>query len=894
MQQPNITLAKAASPATVDTVGQLVTYTFTARNTGNVTLTGVTIRDSKFSTLSCTPGQPATINPGETLSCTASYTTTQADVDGGAILNTATTSGNGPRGQLVTGTDDETITPVAEPAIALAKSPSRTSVTAVGQTITYTLTATNSGNQTLSNVRISDPMAGLSDLACTPAQGASLIPGGRLTCTATYQTTQADLNRGSIGNTASVTATSPQGTAVTNTATATVTATQTPVVTLAKTVNPTTATAAGSTSTYTFVVANRGNVTLANVGVTDPIAGLSAISRTPVAAGGSLDPGESTTCTATRTLTQADVDAGVVNNSTGPNGQALPQQTATATVGVTQTPAIAVTKVADQSVYSQDGQVINYTVTVDNTGNVGLDNVQVDDPMLAGALTCTPAIGSRLEAGARMTCTGAHRVTQGDVDAVSLVNTVSVTGTPPAGAAPTASTDLTIPSSHQPGLTLEKRSGAHTYSRVGETIAFEFVATNTGNVTLIGLALTDALAGVSAPSCPETTLAPGASVTCTASYVVTQADLDAGVLDNAATATATDPDGRAASADGTTSLTALTNPSLSLDKTALTPTVSRAGELTRYQFVVTNDGNVSVSNVQLADSLEGISAFDCAPALGGTLAPGATMTCTAERAARQYGIDNGHIDNTATVTGTDPAGNAVAPASDSARITVEQNPAMTLTKTPLVSTFDAVGDQITYTIVATNIGNVTLGNVFASGPLPGMTNWTCDRSGPISLAPGEAKTCTGTKTATQADLDAGSIMNTARVTSQRPDGSAMPVVTAPAVVLAEVTTGLTLSKTADRTRVAAAGDTITYTFDAHNTGTVTINDVRITDPLAGLSELTCSPQLGGSVAPGAAMHCTATKTVTPAEMEPRRSTTTRRSPRPGPTARPCPRRPPRP
>ena len=71
-------------------VGDEVTYTLTAANVGNVTLTGVTIVDPKLGTLVCTPAQPATLAPGAQMVCTGSYTLTQADLNGGQVVNTAT------------------------------------------------------------------------------------------------------------------------------------------------------------------------------------------------------------------------------------------------------------------------------------------------------------------------------------------------------------------------------------------------------------------------------------------------------------------------------------------------------------------------------------------------------------------------------------------------------------------------------------------------------------------------------------------------------------------------------------------------------------------------------------------------------------------------------------
>jgi hypothetical protein len=66
--------------------------------------------------------------------------------------------------------------------------------------------------------------------------------------------------------------------------------------------------------------------------------------------------------------------------------------------------------------------------------------------------------------------------------------------------------------------------------------------TNLGNVTLSGLSVTEtAFSGTGAtpvPSCPPGTIAPGSTVTCTATYALTRADIDAGALSNTADASA--------------------------------------------------------------------------------------------------------------------------------------------------------------------------------------------------------------------------------------------------------------------------------------------------------------------------------------------------------------------
>jgi uncharacterized repeat protein (TIGR01451 family) len=72
-------------------LGSELTYRITGTNTGPSVLTEVTIVDGLpgISQLTCDPPQPATLEPGESITCRASYVVQQADVRAGRVINTA-------------------------------------------------------------------------------------------------------------------------------------------------------------------------------------------------------------------------------------------------------------------------------------------------------------------------------------------------------------------------------------------------------------------------------------------------------------------------------------------------------------------------------------------------------------------------------------------------------------------------------------------------------------------------------------------------------------------------------------------------------------------------------------------------------------------------------------
>src|SRR5690606_19014418 len=92
--------------------------------------------------------------------------------------------------------------------------------------------------------------------------------------------------------------------------------------------------------------------------------------------------------------------------------------------------------------------------------------------------------------------------------------------------------EVDTPVAQEPGLEITKTvTSAGPYTE-GDTIAYEFVVENTGDVTLTNVSVTDELAGLSAityvwPGAPGVLLV-GESVTATATYTVTAADVNAG------------------------------------------------------------------------------------------------------------------------------------------------------------------------------------------------------------------------------------------------------------------------------------------------------------------------------------------------------------------------------
>lgn len=179
--------------------------------------------------------------------------------------------------------------------------------------------------------------------------------------------------------------------------------------------------------------------------------------------------------------------------------------------------------------------IISYQVDLTNTGSVSLSGPFIVSSNIAIDSNC-PSEPASLSPGSKITCTTSHTITQADLDAGSVVNIVQGSGflgTEPIITNLDSSRVVAIQSPH---LTLVKTALQTTYGSAGEVIFYNFELTNTGNVTLEApFTITDDKAADEVCPGELTSLAPGASLTCTASYTITLEDVGAEEVINFAT-----------------------------------------------------------------------------------------------------------------------------------------------------------------------------------------------------------------------------------------------------------------------------------------------------------------------------------------------------------------------
>lgn len=662
--------------------------------------------------------------------------------------------------------------------------------TQAGEEITYTITLDNIGLLPLTGVNLADSIIPAADVSLTSGDtnADGILDGDEVwVFTGTYAVTQADIDSfgggdGDIDNEVIVSTNELDPLSDS----AEVPISQAPAFAVRKTVDETSINAP-TTLSYTIEVENTGNQTLTGVALVDtlPDASIGSLSgpTADIGIADAIDVGETWTYTGTYVVSQAEIDSGTsLENrvSVTTTETSATAQEATAVTAIELAPQLQVTKVVD-AVDILAPSTLNYTITVENTGNVTLNGVQPVDTLpdgttatLVGPVADTGIAGA-LDVGESWTFTTSYVATQLDIDDnVPLVNTVLVTSdeTLAVEATDTATTQIVS----EPAFTVAKTVDASTLDAPG-ILNYTIQIENTGNVSLTNVQPVDTLPDGST----ATLIGPSNDVGLagqldvgevwefTTSYTVSQGEIDQGLalinqVDVLANETGTVP------VSDTAQTTVTRNPVLALSKTVDATAVSVPGVL-NYEISLTNTGNTSLTEITLDDTMpDGSTGTVAGPlvdtGLSAILDVGETWVFTAEYTVTQADVDAG-LPLTNTV---DVATAEVGTQSDSATTTVSQTPAISITKSSDDIDFTAIDDTLTYTLEIVNSGNLALSNVVVNDPTADAESLSCTVPMPFSLQPGEQINCSVTRTVVLADISTTSIPNQASVTSTDPSG----------------------------------------------------------------------------------------------------------------------------
>ena len=318
---PGLTVVKTSDTEGQVALGQKITYTITVTNNGNVTISGVKLDDS----LTGDNWTLGNIKPGETVTKKTTYTVTEKDIIAGKVENHATATGKEPGGKDITGEGEKTVTTEeSNPQITVTKettsTPKNGKTYALGEKITYKITAKNTGNLTLTDVTVSDKLTGNTGDKAFKIDG-NFKPGEEATFEASYTVKESDLGKTVVNEaTAAGKTTDPKNPepGVTPGTTEDPVDQKNPAMTITKKVTDKKEEyQIGDTVKYEITVKNTGNTTQNNVLVEDRMnAAESAVITKVEGAKGTIDganvtldtlaPGKEATITAEYTVVKED------------------------------------------------------------------------------------------------------------------------------------------------------------------------------------------------------------------------------------------------------------------------------------------------------------------------------------------------------------------------------------------------------------------------------------------------------------------------------------------------------------------------------------------------------------------------------------------------------------
>ena len=181
------------------------------------------------------------------------------------------------------------------------------------------------------------------------------------------------------------------------------------------------------------------------------------------------------------------------------------------------------------------GQVIQYSYNVKNIGTLSTPGPVAVTGATCPELNTVGNLNTVLDVNETLVCTSAYTITQTDLNNGSVTN-ITMATVNGINSNPVTTTVATV---RPVVLTLTKTANPVTYDRLSQTVTYTYVITNVSAANLGPAQFTVSDTGFSTPiNCGDATLtlASNATVTCSAIYTVTQADMNAASVATSATA----------------------------------------------------------------------------------------------------------------------------------------------------------------------------------------------------------------------------------------------------------------------------------------------------------------------------------------------------------------------
>ena len=475
---PSLSIEKSTNGVDADSLpgviiapGGVITWTYTVANTGNVELDTVVVVDDQGVTVTFQSGDTdsdSILDVGETWVYTASGT---AGAAGTSYTNVGSVTADDPLGTEVSDTDSSNYTST-NPSLTIEKTTNGVDadsapgvILSAGDAITWTYTVANTGNVELDNVVVSDDQGVTVAFQSGDTDSDSILDIGE---TWVYTATgTAGVAGTAYTNVGSVTADDPLGTEVNDTDSSSYTSTN-PSLTIEKSTNGTDADAlpgliltAGDAITWTYTVANTGNVALDNVVVSDDQGVTVTFQSGDTDSDSILDVGETWIYTASGSAGVAGTAYTNIGSVTADDPLGTEVNDTDSSSYTSTNPSLTIEKSTNgidadtlPGAILTAGDAITWTYTVTNSGNVELDSVVVVDDQ---GVTVTFQSGdtdsdSILDVGESWiyTATGTAGVA-----GTSYTNVGSVTANDPLGTE-VSDTDSSNYTSTNPGLSIEK------------------------------------------------------------------------------------------------------------------------------------------------------------------------------------------------------------------------------------------------------------------------------------------------------------------------------------------------------------------------------------------------------------------------------------------------------